>query len=1479
MSKLEAIDMSYNPLQGNIPEAIGSLINLKKLLLQYDNLNGVIPLSVFNISAMVMLAFTGNGLSGNLPQGMCRRLSNLKGLYLSSNELAGPIPPNISECSQLSVLSLSYNKLTGSIPREIGNLRSLEILYLGSNHFTGEIPQELGKLVMLVTLGMEYNFLVGSIPSSVSNSSDLTKIDFSWNNLTGEVPNSFGKLNLLESLYLAGNNFVSKTLELSFISWLKNCSNLRILSFAENNFNGILPLSVGNLSHSVQYFYAYNCGLRGNIPDTFGNLENLVILSLFGNELTGPIPKPLVNLKKLQGLALFRNRINGPIPDSLCMLPNLNGMRLEQNRITGPIPDCMGNLTSLRQLYLQINRLDSVIPMSLWKLNDVLELNLSSNLLTGVLPSDIENLKAAVSLDLSNNQLSSIIPSSIGGLQSVIFLAWHETETLQYLQYFDVSFNELRGPIPTGGPFKTLSSRFFMSNGGLCGDPKYGIPPCHEHTEAKPKRKKVILRVVYIFSWIAVLVFAITLSYIIARYGKKNKTETATDSSFNTAPSRGRLRNGEDVAIKVFNLQSEGGFRSFDTECEVLRRLRHRNLCKVISSCSNEDFKALVLEYMPNGSLEEWLYMGNKFLDIVQRLNIMIDVACALEYLHHGYSIPIVHCDLKPSNVLLDDNMVARLSDFGVAKLLSDEESIVLTRTLATLGYIAPEYGSEGLVSVRCDVYSYGIMLMEVFTRTKPNDIKFTGDLSLRRWVNDSVPNAIVQVIDSKLLSADERYFGEKLNVWMNKSTLPLHSVCGAGKQMIKKEALVKLLRWHFGHSDFRGKQLEAIESVLSGRDCFCLMPTGGGKSICYQIPALAKPGIVLVVSPLIALMENQVMALKEKGIAAEYLSSTQTASAKNKVYEDLESGKPSLRLLYVTPELIATTGFMARLTKIHARGLLNLIAVDEAHCVSTWGHDFRPSYRKLSSLRKRLADIPVMALTATAVPKVQEDVIESLCLQRPLILKSSFNRPNIYYEVRFKDLLEDPYSDLCEYLKSFGNICAIVYCLERTTCDDLAVHLSKKGISCAAYHAGLNSKLRSSTLDDWISFKIQVIVAYSCFWGIDRKDVRVVCHFNIPKSMESFYQESGRAGRDQLPSRSLLYYGVDDRRRMEFILRNAMNKRLHSSSSEVDFSKKSLADFSMMINYCEEAGCRRRKILESFGEQVSASLCAKSCDACRHPNLVSEHLKELTTSTSFGFRNGSSQVYISSAPSFSNEQISEFWNWEDDASQSEDDISDSDEAIEIAKNVAHSGRSLKRRLNDRIESLQQAEEIITGTKMIQKSRDSGKQRLLDTMKQNQHRFNELRIDFCTSAETLENECYNKYGKSGKSFYLSQMASIVRWLSTTSPEELKSRLGAEDGTTLEVVGPKPVGFSPSFSTLNPVVSQAHNENPGISNKSDDSISQVKILPPVPSFSEFIKSKKATENKFSRFKKHTSDGVDQAMEKRRFQSFFFPIKCQ
>ncbi|KAL4571812.1 hypothetical protein LXL04_018577 [Taraxacum kok-saghyz] len=694
----------------------------------------------------------------------------------------------------------------------------------------------------------------------------------------------------------------------------------------------------------------------------------------------------------------------------------------------------------------------------------------------------------------------------------------------------------------------------------------------------------------------------------------------------------------------------------------------------------------------------------------------------------------------------------------------------------------------------------------------------------------------------------------------MKKALLPVKSISKETK-ISGKEALTKLLRWHFGHPEYRGKQLEAIEAVLSGTDCFCLMSTGGGKSICYQIPALAKRGIVLVVSPLIGersstiiwmfikvepcttqcfpwfSLENQVMALKEKGVAAEYLSSTQTSQVRNKIHGELESGNPSIRLLYVTPELIATAGFMSKLTKLHSRGLLNLIAIDEAHCISTWGHDFRPSYRKLASLRKRLPDIPILALTATAVPKVQVDVIESLNMQNPLVLMSSFNRPNIHYEVRFKDLLKDPYDDLTDLIKSCGDVCGIVYCLERTMCDDLASHLSKNGISCAAYHAGLNNKLRTSVLDDWISAKTQVVVATVAFgMGIDRKDVRIVCHFNIPKSMVSFYQESGRAGRDQQPSRSILYYGIDDRKKMQFILNNNKNKKLQDESP-----KKSLDEFNSMVEYCETSSCRRKKILDSFGEQVNISLCNKTCDACKHPNLVMKNLEELKTMCSLGNRIGSSQIFMSSSNSnpFGDVAYSEYWSRDDVADVSEDDISDDDDGIDIVEGLSLTNSKTK--LSEKLEILQRAEEKyyhkenpdkkkVDKNAISETTRDSCKQRLLNAIKQ-KHNF---QIDPEKSSAFFENESYKKYRKTGKTFYLSQIASTVRWLSTASATDITSRVDISIPTTGQSQSQSQTSSPTKSTEVKP--SSSSSISPSIS---DMNLRNEKTLPPIPSFSEFV----------------------------------------
>ncbi|XP_004954124.1 ATP-dependent DNA helicase Q-like 3 isoform X1 [Setaria italica] len=712
------------------------------------------------------------------------------------------------------------------------------------------------------------------------------------------------------------------------------------------------------------------------------------------------------------------------------------------------------------------------------------------------------------------------------------------------------------------------------------------------------------------------------------------------------------------------------------------------------------------------------------------------------------------------------------------------------------------------------------------------------------------------------------------------KGVLPIKGASAASVRNKKApKELENVLNQYFGYSGFRGKQLEAIEAVLSGRDCFCLMPTGGGKSMCYQIPALVRTGIVLVISPLIALMENQVASLKNKGIPAEFLSSTQTAHTKQAIHEDLDSGTPSLKLLYVTPELVATPGFMAKLKKLYHRGLLGLVAIDEAHCISTWGHDFRPSYRKLSSLRKQFPDIPLLALTATAVPKVQKDVISSLCLQNPVILRASFNRPNIFYEVRYKDLLDDVYSDISNLLKSSGNVCSIIYCLERAACDDLCMHLSQQGISSAAYHAGLNSKVRSSVLDDWLSSRTQVVVATVAFgMGIDRQDVRIVCHFNLPKSMESFYQESGRAGRDQQPSRSVLYYGLDDRRRMEFILRNTKNKKSQSSSSSNELSEKALADFSQIVDYCESSSCRRKKIIESFGEKVQPTLCQRSCDACKHPNLVSSRLEELRRVPNCRF-NKVSLVFQSSLVNPAHLDT-EFWNREDGASISGEDISDSDDGNEVLSNIAISKIPSKAGLDAKFKALERAENayyqgkgqtkqqgqgggLVDKKSISQALRDACCKRLLGALGQAKLRLGNLPCDETASATHLEKECFKKYEKVGKTFYNSQIAATVRWLSSATFNQMHDRFhflidqdtdhGASSSPNIvpesppaatEVVGARP-GETSNYKTndkpqnIHDLEKMKHSDE--LAKTAAASAGNME-LPAIPSFREFLSQK-------------------------------------
>ena len=410
-------------------------------------------------------------------------------------------------------------------------------------------------------------------------------------------------------------------------------------------------------------------------------------------------------------------------------------------------------------------------------------------------------------------------------------------------------------------------------------------------------------------------------------------------------------------------------------------------------------------------------------------------------------------------------------------------------------------------------------------------------------------------------------------------------------------------LQQHFGFDEFKAPQEKIIQAVLDGKDVFVIMPTGGGKSLCYQLPAMMKEGVAIVVSPLIALMKNQVDLVRSYSSidnVAHFLNSTLNKGQQKIVKDDLTSGKT--KMLYVAPETMTKEENIAFFKSIN----VSFFAVDEAHCISEWGHDFRPEYRRLREMMEQInPDVPVIALTATATPKVKSDIIKNLALKDAEVFVSSFNRPNLYYEIQPKINVEQTNKSIVRFIQQHKNKSGIIYTLNRKTTEDLANMLMANGIKAVAYHAGLDAKLRAKRQDEFLGEEVDVIVATIAFgMGIDKPDVRFVIHYNIPKSIENYYQETGRAGRDGMEGKCILYYSHKDIAKLEHLMKD-------KPLSEREVGAQLINE---TLSYAESSICRRKTLLYYFGEEFDDSKSCGHCDNCLNPKEKIEAKAEAVT-------------------------------------------------------------------------------------------------------------------------------------------------------------------------------------------------------------------------------------------------------------------------
>ncbi|CAL4968957.1 unnamed protein product [Urochloa decumbens] len=807
LTQVQVLRLNNNSLTGPVPASLANMSSLWHLALGNNHLDGTIPLELAGLSGLRYLDLAVNELHGELPVSLYN-LSLLWSFHVEGNMLHGSIPADIgSKLPRMKDFSIANNRFTGGIPSSLSNLTTLTSLQLSINAFTGFVPRDLGRRMQrLQYLYMPYNLLEADdtegweFVSSLANCTQLLQLSLSDNNFGGRLPRSVANLSAtLQYLFLSDCSSISGSIPQN----IGNLVGLSILDFSNTSISGVIPDSIGKLANLVR-LALYRARLSGLIPSSLGNLTQLNEIIAYSNNLEGPIPANLGNLRNLYLLDLSANyRLNGSIPKEV-LLPSLSSsLDLSHNSFSGTLPSEVGNLVNLNRLILSGNQLAGYIPDTIGSCLVLDSLLLDNNMFEGSIPQSLQNVKGLQVLNLTANKLSGSIPdalSNIGTLQE-LYLAHNNLsglipaslQKLTSLLTFDASFNDLQGEVPNGGIFANVTAISVTGNTRLCGGiPQLRLVPCSTHTSKDSKKyKSKSLMISLITTGAMLLLVSVVVAIWKLKQGPKSQSPpTVTEEEgFQRVSYQALLRGtdgfsesnllgkgrygsvykctleGEDkpVAVKVFNLQQLGSSKSFQAECEALRRVRHRSLIKIITCCSSidnqgQDFKALVIDLMPNGSLDGWLHPKystatlNSTLSLAQRLDIAVHVMDALDYLHNHCQPPIVHCDVKPSNILLAEDMSARVGDFGISRILletgTSQNSNSTTGIRGSIGYVAPEYGEGSPISTLGDVYSLGILLLEMFTGRSPTDDMFRETVDLHKFSESALPDRVLEITD-----------------------------------------------------------------------------------------------------------------------------------------------------------------------------------------------------------------------------------------------------------------------------------------------------------------------------------------------------------------------------------------------------------------------------------------------------------------------------------------------------------------------------------------------------------------------------------------------------------------------------------------------------------------------------------------------------------------------------------------------------------